>query len=183
VLLLVLYKAGEAFAAAMLRPFLADRGLGLGDIGLMLGTVGFVAGLLGALTGGALVGPLGRRRALLVFGLLQTAALVGYAAAAKLALGRSALYAVCALEHFGSGTATAALFTFMMDLCAEGSSATDYTVQASAVVIATGIAASLSGYSAQRFGYYHHFLGAFAVSLVAVAAVRLIPGPFAQARG
>jgi RhtX/FptX family siderophore transporter len=182
VLLLVLYKSGESFAAAMLRPFLADRGLGLGDIGLMLGTVGFVAGLLGALTGGALVGPLGRRRALVLFGLLQTAALVGYAAAARLPLGRSMLYALCAVEHFGSGTATATLFTCMMDFCAEGSSATDYTVQASAVVIATGFAASVSGYSAQRFGYYGHFLGAIVISLVAVAAAGAISRPFQPSR-
>src|SRR5690606_37837419 len=77
--LLVTYKAGDAFATSMLRPFFVDRGLGLGQIGWLLGTAGFVAGLLGALAGGALVGRLGRRRALIGFGLLQAAAVAGYA--------------------------------------------------------------------------------------------------------
>jgi len=53
----------------MLRPFLVDLGLGLADIGVLLGTVGFLAGLLGALAGGAAVNPLGRRNAMLMFGL------------------------------------------------------------------------------------------------------------------
>src|SRR5204863_16717 len=51
--LLSLYKSGDAFASAMLRPFLADLGLGLSDIGILLGTVGFPAGLFGAPTGAA----------------------------------------------------------------------------------------------------------------------------------
>ena len=42
-------------------------------------------------------------------------------------------------EHLASGMATAALFTAMMDACADGSAATDYTVQASVVVLATGV--------------------------------------------
>ena len=59
-LLLAAYKAGDAFATGMLRPFLADAGLTLADIGWLLGTVGFVAGLLGALAGGVLVNRIGR---------------------------------------------------------------------------------------------------------------------------
>ena len=49
------------------------------------------------------------------------------------------------VEHFASGMATAALFTAMMDWSRPSASGTDYTVQASAVVIATGIASTLSG--------------------------------------
>jgi MFS family permease len=77
--LLVVYKAGDAFATGMLRPFLADLGLGLADVGWLLGTVGFIAGLGGALCGGALVNRLGRRRALLGFAALQAGAVAGYA--------------------------------------------------------------------------------------------------------
>ena len=48
--------------------------------------------------------------------------------------------------------ATAALFTCMMDWCRPGHSGSDYTVQASTVVIASGIAASLSGVTAHHLG-------------------------------
>jgi predicted MFS family arabinose efflux permease len=175
-MLLVTYKFGDAFATGMLRPFLADAGLPLREIGKLLGTVGFVAGLLGALAGGALVNRLGRRRALLGFGALQALTVAGYAWLARGHAGRPLLYALCAAEPCAGGMATAALFTCMMDWCAPATSATDYTVQASAVVVATGIAASVSGFSAQALGYFHHFIVATGLAGVALLAVaRLFP--------
>jgi predicted MFS family arabinose efflux permease len=169
--IVVTYKAAEAFAAAMLRPFLADRGMSLEDVGWMLGTVGFVAGLLGAMTGGALVNRLGRRRALVVFGLFQAASVALYAIAALQAPTKVGLTALAAVEHFASGTATAALFTAMMDWSRKETSATDYTVQASAVVLATGLAATFSGFSAARLGYAGHFGVATVMALLALLPV------------
>lgn len=166
--LLVLYKAGEHLATGMLRTFLVDEGLGLAEVGWILGGVGFTAGLLGALLGGALVNRLGQRRALLGFGLLQAAAVLLYAFAAQ-GVPRPVLVAVCGLEHLASGMATAALFTLMMRACRAEHAATDYTVQASVVVIATGGAAALSGFSAQAFGYATHFTLAAVACLAAVA--------------
>lgn len=171
-LLIFTYKAGDAFATGMLRPFLADTGLGLADIGWLLGTVGFIAGLAGALLGGSLVNVLGRKSSLVTFGIVQAAAVAGYA---FLAAGRpslAALYTVCAVEHLAGGMATAALFTCMMDWSSRGSSATDYTVQASALVIATGTASALAGLSAQLLGYFNHFSLAALLALCAVAVVQ-----------
>lgn len=168
--LVLIYKAGEAFSQGMLRPFLTDLGLSMSDLGEMLGTVGFLAGLLGALTGGALVTRLGRRRALVVFGVLQAFAVACYAWLASTTPSHGELYAVCALEHFASGTATASLFTAMMDWCRPETAAADYTTQASAVVIATGGAAAVSGFSAQALGYFGHFTLGTVLALVAIAA-------------
>jgi len=176
VALIVVYKSGDAFATAMLRPFLADLGLGLGEIGWLLGTFGFVAGLLGALLGGVLVDRVGRKSALVGFGLVQTLAVAGYAMLAATTPGQLALYALCAAEHFAGGMATAALFTCMMDWCSREASATDYTVQASAVVIATGGASALAGFSAQGFGYFAHFWLSAALAFAgALAARRCFP--------
>jgi predicted MFS family arabinose efflux permease len=175
--LLVAYKAGDAFATGMLRPFLVDRGFTLADVGWLLGTVGFISGLFGALAGGALVNRLGRKPALLVFGLLQAVTVAGYAWVASQPLARSVLYWLCGAEHFASGMATAALFTCMMDWCSDEASATDYTVQASGVVIATGAAGSLAGLSAQHLGYVSHFALATALALLALWIVHVtFPG-------
>jgi len=186
-LLLGTYKAGDAFATGMLRPFLADAGLTLADIGWLLGTVGFVAGLLGALAGGLLVNQIGRRSSLSAFGLLQAASVAGYAYLAMSKPGQPALYVLAAAEHFAGGMATAALFTCMMDWCGSVSSATDYTVQASTVVIATAGASAASGFSAQALGYFGHFCLATVLALGAVVAVRLlfppVPAPERDGRG
>jgi MFS family permease len=178
--LAVVYKAGDAFATGMLRPFLADAGLDLAAIGRLLGTVGFSAGLAGALIGGALVNRIGRRNALVGFGLFQAATVAGYAALAIGRPGPAALYALCAAEHLAGGMATAALFTCMMDWCSPEASATDYTVQASAVVVATCAASAASGFSAQAFGYFGHFALATVIALGALVAVHFgFPTPAA----
>jgi RhtX/FptX family siderophore transporter len=166
--LLVLYKAGEALATGMLRTFLVDSGLGLSVIGWMLAGVGFTAGLVGALLGGALVNRLGRRRALLLFGVLQTGAVLLYAQAAR-GVPLPVLTLICGVEHLASGLATAALFTVMMEQCRPEHAGADYTVQACIVVLATGGAAGLSGFTAQALGYPAHFV--LAAVLCAAATV------------
>jgi len=167
---LTLYKAGEAAASAMLRPMLVDYGLTLADIGWMLGTVGFVAGLLGALVGGWAAGRGDRRPVLVLFAVLQAGAAASYALISPdTTHGLMAL--VVAAEHFVSGLATAALFTTMMDRCQPETASTDYTVQASAVVISTGTASALAGYSASGLGYTGHFLASALLSLGAIAVV------------
>lgn len=172
--LIATYKAGDAFATSMLRPYLADIGLTLSQVGWLLGTVGFVAGLVGALVGGATVNAIGRKRSLLLFGALQAVAVAGYAIVATGTPTMTTLYVACAWEHLAGGLATAALFTCMMDWCSPESSATDYTTQASIVVIATGTASAIAGFSAGAFGYVGHFtlatVGA-AAALVVVAAL------------
>lgn len=155
--LLVVYKLGDAFATGMLRPFLVDSGLSLTDIGWLLGTVGFVAGMMGAMVGGALVNRLGRKPALIGFGFLQALSVAGYAYLAIAELRGVSLYALCGAEHFASGMATAALFTCMMDWSSEHTGGADVAVQASAVVIATGAAGAVAGFSAQALGYFGHF--------------------------
>ncbi|MBK8259209.1 MAG: MFS transporter [Polyangiaceae bacterium] len=169
--LIVTYKAGDAFATGMLRPYLSDAGLSLSDVGWLLGTVGFISGLLGAVAGGLLVARIGRKRALLLFGLLQALTVAGYAYLATHQPSRVELYTLCGAEYFAGGMATAALFTTMMDWCSKENSATDYTVQASAVVIATGGAGALAGVSAQRLGYLTHFWLSAALALGALAVV------------
>lgn len=179
VALIAIYKAGEAFATGMLRPFLVDQGLSLSDVSWLLGTVGFIAGMLGALAGGALVTRIGRRRALVGFGIVQVVTVAGYAYLALTEPTRPALYAWCGVEHFASGMATAALFTCMMDWSVTESGATDYTVQASTVVIATGIASTVSGVSAGALGYGVHFVLA---AVLCAAAVVVAGGMFPRVK-
>jgi MFS family permease len=127
--------------------------------------------MAGALAGGALVTVLGRRRSLIVFGIFQVVAVAGYAYLAFGTPTKAEFYAWAAVEHFASGTATASLFTAMMDWSRPTSSGTDYTVQASAVVIATGIAATLSGFSADALGYGWHFIAATGLCAIAVGVI------------
>ena len=150
----------------MVKPLLIDRGLSLSEVGWIIGTVGFLAGLAGAVIGGFTVGRLGRGRALAVGGLLQLVGIAAYLLPAWGVGGRAAILGVSALEHLTSGIATVTLFTVMMDVCGEEAAATEYTLQASVVVLATGAAATLSGFLAKQIGYPCHFVVSVALSAV-----------------
>ena len=165
---LVVYKGGEALAYGMVKPLFVDHGFSIGDIGMLLGTVGFFAGLVGAVLGGALVNRAGRARALIVAGVLQLAGILSYVAPATGLGGAGALAAASVLEHLTGGIATVSLFTVMMDACTDAAG-TEYTLQASVVVIATGVAQAGSGFIAARLGYAGHFLVGAAVSALGLA--------------
>lgn len=173
--LLLVFKAGDALAGGMIRPFLVDAGLEMADIGVLLGTVGFIAGLVGALVGGWGAGRLGRRRALVLFGVLQAVAVALYVPIALGLKGVTWIALVAGAEHFTGGLATAALFTAMMDFCQGDNGGTEYTVQASVVVIATGTAAALSGFFAQHLGYAGFFALSAVLSLAGVGALLWAP--------
>lgn len=180
---LAIYKGGEALAYGMVKPLFVDRGFSMADIGWLLGTVGFLSGLVGAVAGGALVSRVGRGRALLIAGVLQIAGILSYLVPAAHIGGAPALAAASVVEHLTSGIATVSLFTIMMDACSDAAG-TEYTLQASVVVIATGVAYAASGFVAARLGYGGHFAIAAVISALglaftarALAAGRVPPSP------
>lgn len=168
-----LYKTGEALGTAMVRPWLADLAFALEDVGWLLGTGGFLVSLVGALTGGALVNRLGRRTALVTFGVLQSAAVLAYVVVA--AADGAGIGGVVLAEHFLSGMATAALFTAMMDACRPGVGATDYTLQACIVVVAQGVGQIVAGMVAGGQGYGVAAAVGGALSLVGALAMVKAP--------
>ncbi len=164
-LMIGFYKFGDAMATHMLKPFLVDQGLKTADFGKLLGTYGFLGGLLGALVGGLLVRRMGRYQAVFVLGVIQAIAVFGYFLLGIGVLSMDQLAALCATEYFTGGMATAAIFTAMMDMCRPQSAATDYTLQASLVVVATNISGILSGLVAANWGYNANFAVSALLSL------------------
>ncbi len=167
-----LYKIGDAFGSPMARTLLVDKGYSVEDIALLLGTLGSLAGMAGALLGG-LMARRGRLLALVVCGLVHAVLMASYALPVFYELDAGVVGALVVLEHITGGMATVALFTAMMDACEPKTGATDYTVQASIVVFASGLGSALSGMSAQSFGYAPHFNAAGL--LCAVGTLAMIP--------
>lgn len=177
-LLLVLYKIGDAYGSPMVKPLLVDRGWSLGDIGVLAGGLGSAAALLGALLGGWLAGRAGRRAALLGSGLIHAALMAAYAlpllAETPSTPGSTGLLsALVVLEHLTGSMATVALFTVMMDASDERTGATDYTVQASVIVWASFLGAAPSGFVTEQVGYVAHFVMAGTVCAVGAVALAL----------
>jgi MFS family permease len=182
VAVLVAAKVGDYVVQGMLRPWLSDGGVSPEEIGTFVGVLAFGAGLVGAMAGGLATGRLGRVRALVVFGLLQSAVLLGYAGLAAVAARGAVVWAAVAVEHLVGGLFTAALFTAMMDACRAERGATDYTLQASVVVLASMVGATVSGHLATALGYPGVFAIGAALSLLAPALAG-VPACTAIVRG
>ena len=175
--MLLLAKAGESAASAMFKPCWVGRGLGLAQIGWLAGTLGFGAALVGAFVGGGVTRALGPQRGLLACALVQMAGLAVWVVPA-LEPNIIPLEVAVVAEHLASGMATASIFSAMMDRTGRQQAATEYTLQASVVVVGQGLGAVLSGFSAGALGYAGHF--ALCAGLAAVWAVWLVRRPPAQ---
>lgn len=175
--LVAFYKMGDAMATQMLRPYFRDAGMGLEEMGFVFGVLGFIGGLVGALLGGWLAGVHGRRITMIWFAVFQAAALLGYWALSQGLLPPSVIEPLVTIEHITGGMATAALFTAMMDRCDRETASTDYTIQASASVIATGVAGIAGGIIAETAGYGLNFLLGAAACLLSIFWIQLVMKP------
>jgi hypothetical protein len=108
-----------------------------------------------------------------LFGGLQAATLASYVWASHTGAALSTWKTFAALEPAAGGMATAALFTFMMDSAQGARAASRYATQASTVVIASGLAGTISGWSAGALGYAAHFALCAAAALVAALLAQL----------
>ncbi|MDP2340635.1 MAG: MFS transporter [Deltaproteobacteria bacterium] len=165
-----LFKIGDALGSPMVSPLLVDKHYSIDDIALLLGTLGSAAGMIGALLGG-LLARRGRLLALVVCGLVHAGLMASYALPVFFDLDPTVVGALVVIEHLTGGMATVALFTAMMDACDPQTGATDYTTQASIVVLASGMGGVLSGVSAANLGYATHFVVAGVVCVIGALAM------------
>jgi hypothetical protein len=164
--LLLIYKVGDSFGSRMIKPFLVDQGWSLGQIAA-LDLSASLAGLVAIAVAGWLMMSMSRVAALISFALLQGAAFVAWAMVASQPE-TLMIWGVAIAEQCADGLATVALFTAMMDHCRKHHEGSDYTLQASMMLMAAGLFTLSSGFSAAAFGYSMHFMLAALLALVAI---------------
>jgi PAT family beta-lactamase induction signal transducer AmpG len=129
IVFIITYKLTDAFALALNTPFLI-RGIGfsLQEIGIIYKVVSFVATLAGSIAGGWFFSRLGMYRSLVYFGLLQAISNLAYMLLAL--IGKKYLITVIAVfaEYFCSGLGSVAMIVFLMSLCDQRYTATQYAI-------------------------------------------------------
>ncbi len=128
-LLIVLYKLGDAFAGALSTTFLL-RGAGFTgtEVGAVNKVFGLAATIFGALAGGTLMARMGLYRSLMMFGLLQAVSNFGYWLLAVTPPHLYSMAAVVVLENLCGGLGTAAFVALLMALCKQEFSATQFAL-------------------------------------------------------
>jgi PAT family beta-lactamase induction signal transducer AmpG len=165
-LLIVLYKLGDAFAGTLTTAFLI-RGVGFSatDVGTINKALGLAATITGALVGGAWMAGLGLYRALMSFGVLQAVTNLGFMALAMAGKSYSLMVAAVAAENLCGGMGTAAFVALLMSLCNHRFSATQYALLSALAAVGRVYVGPASGYLVVAIGWAPFFFFTFLIAL------------------
>jgi len=158
--LIVLYKLGDAFAGALSTTFLIRAaGYTATEVGTVNKLLGLAATIVGALAGGALMARLGLYRSLMLFGVLQAVSNLGFWV---ISVGPHNVWLMAAgvgIENLCGGMGTAAFVALLMGLCNQQFSATQFALlSALSAVGRTYLAGPLTPQLVQLSGWPTFFL-------------------------
>ena len=198
---IVLYKLGDAFAGSLMTPFLLQSmHYSTAEVGVVNKVIGLWLTIGGALLGGALMLRLGLWRALMGFGVLQMVSNLGFWWLAV--NGRDALpgvtipafdwgfvqlthatpvdgglLLVIAAENLSSGMGTAAFVAFLMSLCNQRFSATQFALLSAFASIGRVWVGPLAGVLAQSIGWPAFFIASTIAALPALLLLWWLRAP------
>lgn len=174
-LLIVLYKLGDAFAGALSTTFLL-RGAGFTgtEVGAVNKVFGLAATIIGALAGGGLMTRYGLYRSLMIFGILQAVSNFGYWLLAVTPPHLVTMGVVVAIENLCGGLGTAAFVALLMALCRQEFSATQFALlSALSAVGRTYLAGPLTPPLVEALGWSGFFVITVLIALPGLVLLRL----------
>lgn len=189
--LIILYKLGDAFAGSLLTPFLI-KGVGFSqaEIGVVNKVIGMWLTIAGALVGGAIMIKMGLYRSLMAFGVLQLISNLGFWLVSVLGKGHWGSFSLPAfdlvivslkestqvdwlllfaigVENISGGMGTAAFVAFMMALCNQKFTATQYALLSAFASVGRVWVGPLAGVLTESIGWPIFFI---------ISAVMAVPG-------
>ena len=192
-LFIVLYKLGDAFAGALMTPFLLKAmAFSSAEVGLVNKIIGLWLTIGGALLGGLLMLRLGLWRALMLFGVLQAASNLGFWWLAVQGKGSlpgllipafdfglvslsqatpvdGGLLMVIAFENLSGGMGTAAFLAFLMSLTQQRFTATQFAMLSAFASVGRVWVGPLAGVLAESIGWPAFFVVSTVLALPALA--------------
>ncbi|CPR13907.1 muropeptide MFS transporter AmpG [Brenneria goodwinii] len=165
-LLIVLYKLGDAFAISLTTTFLI-RGVGFnaGDVGLINKTLGLFATIVGAVYGGLLMQRLTLFRALMLFGILQAVSNAGYWLLAVTDKNIITMAGAVFLENLCGGMGTSAFVALLMTLCHKSFSATQFALLSALSAVGRVYVGPIAGWFVEAHGWAWFYLFSIAAAL------------------
>lgn len=176
-ILIVLYKLGDAYAGTLTTPFLI-RGIGfsVGEVGTINKGLGFASLIVGAIFGGTLMVNLKLFRSLLVFGILQAISNLSFMVLAWFGKSYTLLVFTVAFENFAGGMGTSAFVSLLMAMCNHRYTATQYALLSSLAAIGRIFISPTSGFLVEAVGWSTFFFVTFLVALPGLLLLWILRG-------
>jgi len=165
-LLIILYKLGDAYAGILTTPFLI-RGAGFSpaEVGVISKGFGLFALIFGAMFGGTLMIRLGLYRSLLWFGVLQAVSNLSFSILAVAGRNYPLMMFSIGFENLCGGMGTSAFVALLMALCNRNFSATQYALLSALAAIGRVLIAPTSGFLVESVGWPAFFFITFLTAL------------------
>lgn len=162
---IVLYKLGDALVGNMSTPFLLQTGFSKTAVGTVQGGLGLLATIVGVLAGGGILAKIGINRSLWVFGGLQAISNLTYYFLAQVGQNYQFMVVAINIENFCAGLGTAAFVAFLMSLCNQRFSATQYALLSSLFAVGRDVLSAPAGKLAELTGWPGFFLVSLVIAL------------------
>lgn len=163
--LIVLYKLGDAFAQSLTTAFLL-RGMDftLTDVGAVNKIMGIAATIVGVFAGGVIIARVGLFWSLFWFGVLQAVTNLGFMIMSTMDKSYWILVTVIGLENLAGGMGTAAFVAFLMALCHHRYTATQFALLSALAVIGRVYVGPAAGIMVESMGWTPFYLFTFVVA-------------------
>jgi PAT family beta-lactamase induction signal transducer AmpG len=165
-LLIILYKLGDAYAGALTTAFLIKGiGFSVSEVGTINKGLGIASLIAGAMFGGTLMVKLKLFRSLILFGVLQAVSNLSFMALAWAGKSYGMLVFAVAFENLAGGMGTAAFVSLLMAMCNHRYTATQYALLSSFAALGRIFISPTSGYLVESIGWTSFFFITFLTAL------------------
>jgi len=171
VVLIILYKVGDAFALKFFTAFMINMGFTKTEIGVVVKAVLTTGSVVGALLGGIWMIKLGLRRAMLLFAVVQALTNLGYLLLYTVGKNYAVMVGAVALDALASGMGNIASVALMMALCDKRFSAFQYALLSMMALLPRYTLGAPAGYIADHGGWGAYYWTSFALALPGIALV------------
>ncbi|MGH8186111.1 MAG: AmpG family muropeptide MFS transporter [Steroidobacteraceae bacterium] len=171
IVLVLLFKVGDAFALRLFTPFMMDVGFSKTEIALVLKALFTASAVLGAILGGIFMVRLGLLRSMLIFGVLQAASNFLYYALALTGKNYPLMVAAVSIDNLAGSMGNIAAVALIMALCDVRYSAFQYALLSALALTPRYMLGGPAGWIADNAGWDVYYIVSVLLALPGLALV------------
>lgn len=171
ILLVMLFKVGDAFALKLFTPFMMDTGFSKTEIALVLKALFTGSAVVGAILGGIWMIKLGLLRSMIIFGLLQALSNLLYYALAITGKSYPLMVFAVVIDNVAGSMGNIASVALIMALCDVRFSAFQYAMLSSLALLPRYGLGGPAGWTADHLGWNGYYIVSFLIALPGLAMV------------
>lgn len=175
-LFVLLYKVGDTMAHSLSTNFYLDIGFTKTEIGTVVKVFGLIATLIGAFLGGLISLRIGLYKSLIIFGIFQAVATLGFSVLASVGNYISVLMIVISLENLAAGMGYTAYLAFIANMTNKEFTATQFALMTAIMSIPRTFLSGSSGFLVEILDWQIYFIFCSLIAIPALIILMKIKG-------